>query len=282
MHESLLYRGVRKASRIALSPIRRAGIPIGENDAKILDLKDRHAGKRAFIIGNGPSLRTEDLDRLQGEITFACNKVYLAFDKTAWRPTYYSVVDELVARNNRDIIAKLPLTKIMSMCVRKYFHASEADMWIWELPVRSYFRPETDENSGVVHPFSENLLRGFYGGGTVSYQMLQMAFYMGITEVIIIGVDFSFQLPAKTVTTGVQDSSYAVALKSEGEVNHFHPDYRKPGEAWAIPHMPGQIRAYRSALKHFQAAGRRIINASRQTKLEVFPLENLDKLLSPC
>ncbi|MCW5556728.1 MAG: DUF115 domain-containing protein [Verrucomicrobiae bacterium] len=280
MHESLLYRGLRKASRVALSPIRGAGIPIGGNDAKIRGLKDRHAGKRAFIIGNGPSLRIEDLDRLQGEITFACNKVYLSFDKTAWRPTYYSVVDELVAKNNRDVIAKLPLTKIMSTCVRKYFQASEADIWVWELPVRNYARSETDEASGIVHPFSENLLVGFYGGGTVSYQMLQMAFYMGITEVIIIGVDFSFQLPTQTVATGVKDSSYATALKSDGEVNHFHPDYRKPGEAWSIPHMPGQIRAYRAARERYQGAGRKIINASRQTKLDVFPLENFDEVLA--
>ncbi|MBN8247888.1 MAG: DUF115 domain-containing protein [Verrucomicrobia bacterium] len=280
MNNSLLHRGLRKASRIALSPIRGAGVPLGGNDARIHDLKDRHAGKRAFIIGNGPSLRVEDLHRLQGEITFACNKIYLAFDKTPWRPTYYSVVDELVAINNRDAIAKLPLTKILSTCVGKYFEESEADMWVWELSVPSYHETATGVDSGIEHPFSENLLVGFYGGGTVSYQLLQMAFYMGITEVIIIGVDFSFQVPTQTTTTEVKDRSYRTALKSEGEVNHFHPDYRKPGEAWSVPNMAAQLRAYRAALKHYQAAGRRIVNASRQTKLDVFPLEDFDRIVA--
>ncbi len=58
-------------------------------------LRDCHRGRRGFIVGNGPSLRMEDLDRLQSEISFGSNKIYLAFDKTAWRPTYYSVIDVL-------------------------------------------------------------------------------------------------------------------------------------------------------------------------------------------
>lgn len=280
MKNSLLHRGLRKASRIALAPLRGAGVPLGSNDARILELKDRHAGKRAFIIGNGPSLRVEDLHRLQGEITFACNKIYLAFDKTPWRPTYYSVADELVAFNNRDAIAQLPLTKILSSCVGKYFKESEADMWVWELSVPPQPAAGAAGDPPVNHPFSENLLVGFYGGGTVSYQLLQMAYYMGITEVIIIGVDFSFQMPTQTTTTEVKDPSYRTALKSEGEVNHFHKDYRKPGEAWSMPNMDAQLHAYRAALKHYQAAGRRIVNASRQTKLEVFPREDFDRIVA--
>ena len=61
------------------------------------------------------------------------------------------------------------------------------------------------------------------------------------------------------------------ALKSAGEVNHFHPDYRKPGEAWAVPNMEGQRYSFQSARDRFQAAGRKVINASRVTKLDVFP-----------
>ena len=35
------------------------------------DLKNRHAGRRAFVIGNGPSLGRQDLRPLANEITIA-------------------------------------------------------------------------------------------------------------------------------------------------------------------------------------------------------------------
>lgn len=56
-------------------------------------LKGIHAGKRCFIIGNGPSLCAEDLDKLKDEYTFAANRIYEIFYLTEWRPTYYFVVD---------------------------------------------------------------------------------------------------------------------------------------------------------------------------------------------
>ena len=46
---------------------------------KIKKLKDNYIGKRCFIIGNGPSLRIEDLNCLKGEYTFAANRIYEIF-----------------------------------------------------------------------------------------------------------------------------------------------------------------------------------------------------------
>ena len=46
----------------------------------ILELKDIHKGERAFIIGNGPSLKeepTEALEALNDELTFTCNRLPL-------------------------------------------------------------------------------------------------------------------------------------------------------------------------------------------------------------
>lgn len=268
MNNSLLHRGARRIHRLALEPLRSAGVPLGTNDSRIKSLRNIHAGRRAFVIGNGPSLKVEDLERLKGEITFASNKVYLAFDQTAWRPTYYSVCDKLVARNNFEVISGLSLNKLMSDCVREFFSEEDTSVWLRELPVRS---------GGSDHPFSQNLLVGFYGGATVVYQQLQTAFYMGITEVILIGLDFSFQITGNQVATEVR--GYEVALKSEGEVNHFHKDYRKPGEAWAIPNMEGQRRSFQSAFARFQESGRSVVNASRTTQLDVFPCRNFDELV---
>ena len=42
-----------------------------ESSNELKKLKDLYAGKRCFIIGNGPSLRKEDLESLKDEVCIA-------------------------------------------------------------------------------------------------------------------------------------------------------------------------------------------------------------------
>ena len=84
------------------------------------------------------------------------------------------------------------------------------------------------------------------------------------------GVDFSFDVPEKNVFNG--------KVVSEGEINHFHPDYRKEGEVWGLPDLDLQERSFRLARKVFERDGRRIFNATRGGKLVVFPRVDFDSL----
>ena len=59
-------------------------------------LKNIHKGRRAFIIGNGPSLKQTDLSKLKGEISFGMNRIYLMFPELGFNTTYLSVVNDLV------------------------------------------------------------------------------------------------------------------------------------------------------------------------------------------
>ena len=68
---------------------------------KLRKFKDIHRGESCFIVGNGPSLRAEDLEILHKKNIpcFAFNRIYLMFDKTNWRPTYYVSQDEKTLLN---------------------------------------------------------------------------------------------------------------------------------------------------------------------------------------
>jgi len=50
---------------------------------------------RAFVIGNGPSLKDTPLDLLRGEVTYACGRINLIYPYTQWRPTYYVLAERL-------------------------------------------------------------------------------------------------------------------------------------------------------------------------------------------
>ena len=58
--------------------------------------KNIHEGETCFIIGNGPSLNSDDLEKIYKKCipTFAFNRIYLMFDNTNWRPSYYISQDE--------------------------------------------------------------------------------------------------------------------------------------------------------------------------------------------
>ena len=56
-----------------------------ESMARLAALKDIHKGERAFIIGNGPSLKQTDLGKLKGEFTFGLNRIYLMFPELGFQ-----------------------------------------------------------------------------------------------------------------------------------------------------------------------------------------------------
>jgi hypothetical protein len=243
---------------------------LSKNYHNLRSLKDIHKGRRAFLIGSGPSLSISDLDKLQNEISFACNKIFLIFNDTHWRPTYYSVIDSMVAQNCAREIQQLKLKKIFSSVVKPNFSDAEDILWLRDLP-----SPIVDGKRQFQ--FSQNIAEGTYGGFTVIYTMLQLAHYMGITEIFLLGVDFNFTTPKPSE----QKSRLGETLLTcEGEINHFHPDYRKSGEQWTMPQLEYQYNAFQQAKNTFQNTGRIIYNASRSTKLDVFPFADFDQIMA--
>jgi hypothetical protein len=277
--QSLPQRFVRKLayreSRLRTF-LRALNLNLWPDDRRIRTYKDAHKGRRAFILGNGPSLKIADLNRLTNEITFASNKIFLSFTDTTWRPTYYVLCDLLVAAQNGLVVSGLAGTKFLTNYSRGFIKGSKSAIWFNELgenyPLNFLADYEAADPEQVR--FSTDASCGLDGGGTVIYNQLQLAYYMGITEVILIGLDFSFNTAGNTPTK----SFCYEALISKGEQNHFHPDYRKPGEVWSIPNMGLQRLTFMRAKNEYSKVGRRIINASRATALDVFPKVDFDSL----
>lgn len=237
-----------------------------KNDEGLAKLKDIHAGRRAFVIGNGPSLRISDLDRLKDEITFASNKIWLAFDRTDWRPTYYNMCDEVVARNNKEKIMQSDFNKILAHSVRKY---------LWEDSQALFVNPKRskDDQSDLV---GWDLVRGTMAGHSVVNLGLKIAWYMGIREVYIIGCDHNFIVPDSKTGERIMHNEVIVSV---GERNHFHPDYRPEGETWTVPKLDTIAQEFAFAASVYEQTGGTIKNASRFSKLDVLERVNFDDIV---
>lgn len=232
-------------------------------------LKDKHSGSRCFLIGNGPSLTVLDLEKLTGEITFACNNIHLIFNETAWRPTYYTISDPLLAKSCVTQIKALTVTKIFSNSIENFFQDSTDVTWLKQIP---YLR--SDDLSEIA--FSHDLEVGVYHAASTLFIQLQVAHYMGISEVYLLGVDFNYEVSA----AGNKKSGMGTIIHHRAEKNHFHPSYRQTGEVWWLADKEFQEKTFEVARDAFRKDGRRILNASRKTSLKLFPLLNFDDLIT--
>ncbi len=246
-----------------LSRLRTDRLPNFWNNRELKRLKDKYRGRRAFLIGNGPSLKVEDLNLLKGEITFASNRIFLAFDQTKWRPTVYTVADEIVAKNNREHLRRLEIGShhVFNSAVLPNVGAKSGLI---------YVNPSTSAGEETF-----DAVAGFRAGHSVINFDLKLAFYMGLREIYVIGVDHSFE--DQSVRTGKIVAGNEVIV-STGENNHFHPDYRKAGETWTVPKVDVIAKEFAETTDLFQTNGGAVYNASRRTKLEVWPKVDFDSL----
>lgn len=227
------------------------------NHAYIRQFRDIHAGKRCVIIGNGPSLRDTDLSLLRDEYTFGLNRIYLLFEKLGFATTFHVVV-------NRHVVEQ---------CVND-FRTIQAPLFT-TAPNREFLddAPGTAYLHHVIGPwpyFSRDVNRGVWEGYTVTYVAMQLAYYMGFSKVILVGVDHRFAI------TGPPNQ----LIESTGpDMSHFDPGYFPKGFKWQLPDLSNSEVAYRMARKAFQDDGRRIVNATVGGALTIFPRVSLDEAL---
>jgi len=242
------------------------------NIHKLKSLKNIHAGQRAFIIGNGPSLTVEDLNKLKNEITFASNKIYLAFKDTVWRPTYYTVVDDLIASNNiGEITSEVDTLKFMPLHLKPLLGEQENTLWL-----KTKVQHLKNGNRTVTN-FSEDCSKEIYAGATVTYFNLQIAYHMGIREVYLLGVDHYYPgLHSMKKPAGKNEKF----IEEGNNKTHFVQGYNKTGEVNYLPDFKVQNEAYQTAYEFYKNHNGKIFNASRSTHLDVFPLAYIDKVLN--
>jgi hypothetical protein len=233
----------------ALHPWRRDSI------RRLAQLKDCHKGERCFIIGNGPSLRQTDLSKLRGEHTLGMNRIYLAFPELGFTTSYYLSVNDLVVEQCAEDIQKLPMPRFVSWRARKWLQPQD-DLYFLHT---TYTGPK----------FATDITGRLWEGATVTYTSLQVAYYLGFSQVILIGVDHNFVTQGKPNTT----------VTSQGDdPNHFDPRYFGKGFRWQLPDLETSEMAYHMAKQAYAAAGRSVIDATVEGKLRVFPRVEYDSL----
>lgn len=237
-------------------------------DKKIASFKNIHKGETCFIIGNGPSLTSNDLDAISnaGYVTFAANSIYKVFDKTKWRPTYYvfqdqQVIDGLV--NKFEELSKYCDKLFVRRDVYKQIDKSFIDNDKLIMP-RLIMHIRKDK----YYDFSEDASKFISDGCTVTFFSIQLAYYMGFKTIYLIGMDHNYP-----ITFDENDN----VIENKDIKMHCFEDSKK------IKLNPARILettyAYKSAKIFLEKHNVNIINATRGGKLEVFSRVDIDEII---
>ena len=220
-------------------------------------LQGEYAGCRAIIMGNGPSLRRTNWDLVRREYTFGLNRISLLFEEMGFVPSFCVCVKDLVIEQFHQELDEIDAIKVFD----------------W----KSSNGRITPDDQTVLLPrisspsFHEDISGGWNHGFTVTFAALQLAFYLGFEEVILIGVDHHYSRSGRPRLEEVVEGQ---------DPDHFSPDYFPEGVKWAIPDLAGSETTYRLAQGAYGRAGRSIVDATDGGRLEVFPKATLEQALA--
>ena len=225
---------------------------------KLRTFKNIHEGKGCFIIGNGPSINQMDLTLLRNCHTFGLNKIFLLFDHVDLDLSYHVAVNPFVIRQSHRQIEALSCPSFLSYrSTHKEVHPCKH---IYYLMTTGGFT------------FGKDLEKTIHEGATVTYVAMQIAFYMGFSDIFLIGVDHNFHCAGQPNERQVMHGS---------DRNHFDSRYFQNCE-WQLPDLEASELAYQTAHFYFKRSGRRIFDATVNGNLTVFPKISFEQALSMC
>ena len=233
----------------ALHPWRRDSIE------RLNALRDSRKGERCFILGNGPSLQKTDLSRLKGEFTFGMNRIYMAFEQMGFPTSCIVTVNDLVMEQCCQDFQALDVPLFVSWRARRWLTPKSNIHYLFT----TYTGPK----------FARDAAGRIWESATVTNVALQLAYHLGFSTVVLIGVDHNFVTQGKPNTTVVSQGD---------DPNHFNPGYFGKGFRWQLPDLDTSEIGYALARQAFEADGRQVLDATIGGKCQIFPKVDYDSL----
>ena len=221
-------------------------------------LKDQYKGQRCYILGNGPSIKNLDTDLISDGVTFVVNKFYKSPIYSKIKPTFHCVYDRFIFEECKDdlndIISKdeFGTTFIFTRRAIGSIKNDERCHYVYstQLPTSGEYHYNLTKNANTwlnVIPF-----------------VIMCAIYMGFSEIVLLGCDFSLFASRK-------DSHFYDSGESVDRKESLFQDL----QGHAI------VCTQHSYLKKYaDAHGIKIVNCTPGSLLDVYPQDKLENYVN--
>lgn len=232
-------------------------------------LRGREAGKRCFVLGNGPSAKQLDLGVLEGEAVISVSNGYLhaAYDRI--KPRYHCVPQVTYGRMTEEDVVR--------WFREMHEHLGDAVLFLNETEIELVRQHRLFEGRTVHYvalrenfdDWSSREIIDLAGAvprvESVPVMVLMVAMYLGFEDIYLLGVDhdhfrtgrytYAFDLKVQ------QDMDFSVALGGE-VVTPLYDEFQSLARLW---------RQYRVMREIAQCNDVRIYNANPGGALDEFP-----------
>lgn len=235
--------------------------------------KDIHKGKRAFVIVNGPSLKAQNLELLENELTFVVSGFYKHEVIKKWQPTYYSILDKAFfdgSESSKSFFKEINRYISKSIFFIPLFRGYNRNQELGLLPDKSrvfYIATAGTPNQNID---MTSVVQSFQ---SVSAFSLSQAIYMGCSPIYLLGFDHDY-------------------LANRGFEKHFYEGNTIPGLerknkplSEMFPYDGEMMSCYKlwqnyKSLKLIaEKKNIEILNATNGGYLDVFPRVEFEKII---
>ncbi len=269
LHRALRRREIR----------RRLRRPLGDEEAAVLSanhsLANMFAGRRCFVIGNGPSLNDEDLTPLGAEITLVMNSFHRHPVLRVWKPTFYCRAEP---GESYDSPARITTIAAQTQGIDAGWYLFPIKAW----PIVErhrllagasvhYFKPVVDLTEWPVGSWPVDLTRAMPHAGNTAHLAIMLGLYVGCSPIYLLGMDHDW-LAHRSISRHFYPPSSAEVGGSD--------DLGTYGYATMMRDTLREWRRYEVLAQMAAQRGIRIVNLTQGSFLDVFPSGSLREVLA--
>ena len=223
-------------------------------------IKNKHQNKRCFIIATGPSLTIKDVEKLKGEITIGVNSLFRIFDKTSFRPMYYAALDPVLQNVVENNIDKYDVFCKDTIFFNSLYKKSRHKVSYIPLCYQNHWFNIDNPRFNYLKnlKYSTDLVSGLFDKYTITNIAIEIAIYMGCSEIYLLGVDCNYTGPQ--IHFDKSDNTDNINLDS----GYFL--------------QKAMMSGYKFMEKETKTRGIRVYNATRGGMLEEFERVDFDSL----
>lgn len=265
---------------------------LDEEDVRLLsmnaELKGSKAGRRCFVLGNGPSLRTEDLGLLSREDVFTVNQAarnpQFALLKPVchfWADSNFFVVDENQAED-RELINVMNSINTQGNKPLCFFPLGEKG-FVKRFHLDETLRARYFYSSKLITPdFTDEFdyarrCPAFHG---VVLWAIALAIYMGYSEIYVLGIDTtSLMVNMKSYLGQNDEADYAYGITAN-EQKRLSKMVRRQSLSIQANSFIQSLQEYEILGRYCETRGIKLVNCSSTTLVDTLPRMPLADVLA--
>jgi hypothetical protein len=251
-----------------------------------LQFKNSHEKQRCFILGNGPSLKNENLLLLQGECVFTVNQIARHEDFESINPTYHFWADPSFFQDNdtkedEELISTMKNTNLGENKPICFFPVEQLD-FIRKHNIEKDIKVCFFKSGLIFHDSFKKAIdytKFVPGFGTVVQWCITMAVYMGFREIYLLGCD----------NTGLMCTFNSALKRNNNEYYGYEiteNEQRRMEKLLDVNKLEAYVQSYLNTLKDYRRLylycarlGIKLINCSSETVIDSIPRKSLSEVL---